>query len=322
MSIIRGVPHPFPYQGSKRIIAEQIISYIPTGVKQLVEPFVGSGAVTIATAFIKKARSFLINDIHEPLISLWKEIIYNPVELANKYECLWFEQHGQERAYYDFIRDSFNKTYEPHLFLYLLARCVKSAIRYNAAGEFNNSPDNRRIGMRPETMRNNILHTSILLRERVSVFRKDYREILNCVEPSDLVYMDPPYQGVCETRDNRYCGWVDYQEFVNSIESLNKRGILFIISYDGRTGNKNHGKLLPSELCLKRLEICVGRSTQATLLGRKDYTYESLYLSPALVRYLVTIDVSSKVKTIVGKRARVVVDHILKRISKASYTSI
>jgi hypothetical protein len=32
-----------------------------------------------------------------------------------------------------------------------------------------------------------------------------------------------------------------------------------------------------------RIEINAGRSTQATLLNRKEYTYETIYLSPSLV---------------------------------------
>src|SRR5437588_10922330 len=64
---------------------------------------------------------------------------------------LWLEQAGQEREYYDQVRDRFNESNEPHHFLYLLARCVKAAVRYNGEGKFNNSPDNRRLGMRPAT---------------------------------------------------------------------------------------------------------------------------------------------------------------------------
>ena len=59
-----------------------------------------------------------------------------------------------------------------------------------------------------------------------------------------------------------------------------------MVSYDGRTGEKRYGAPLPAELKLLHLEIRVGRSTQATLLGRDSVTYESLYLSPALRRRL------------------------------------
>jgi DNA adenine methylase len=67
---------------------------------------------------------------------------------------------------------------------------------------------------------------------------------------------------------------------------MNKRHISYVVSYDGAMGGKAYGKQLPNSLCLKRLEIKAGRSSQATLLGRNAETTESLYLSPALVARL------------------------------------
>jgi DNA adenine methylase len=64
---------------------------------------------------------------------------------------------------------------------------------------------------------------------------------------------------------------------------LNEKGIAFIVSYDGRTGDKQYGAPLPASLGLKHHEVHVGRSTQSTLLGRDDETFESIYLSPVLL---------------------------------------
>ena len=55
------------------------------------------------------------------------------------------------------------------MFLYLLARCIKGAVRYNNEGMFNQSPDKRRLGTRPETMRQNIMAVSLLLRGKTVV---------------------------------------------------------------------------------------------------------------------------------------------------------
>ena len=72
----------------------------------------------------------------------------------------------------------------------------------------------------------------------------------------------------------------------DELATLNERNIMFAVSYDGRTGTKTYGDPPPESLALSRLEIRAGRSTQATLLGRNDVTYESLYLSPALIASL------------------------------------
>ncbi|MFC1783269.1 DNA adenine methylase [Planctomycetota bacterium] len=286
MAAIKGIPQPFPYQGSKRMLASQIVGSIPSGMKCLVEPFAGSAAISLAAAYLGKADRYLINDRHKPLYKLWKAILKEPDHLTAQYRRLWTEQIGKERKYYDYIREEFNQTHGPHHFLYLLARCIKAAIRYNRKGEFNNSPDNRRKGMHPDKMEQNIRLASEILKGKTKISCRDYREILGNVTHHDLVYMDPPYQGVCDTRDHRYCHSVYFNEFVTALESLNKKKIPYLVSYDGRTGQKVYGEPLPDDLGLEKVEIHVGRSTQATLLGRVHHTYESLYLSPALIKRL------------------------------------
>jgi DNA adenine methylase len=67
---------------------------------------------------------------------------------------------------------------------------------------------------------------------------------------------------------------------------LNARDISYIVSYDGRTGTKVHGRSLPRDLNLRHIELEAGRSSQETLLGRDAVTIESLYLSPALTERL------------------------------------
>lgn len=280
------VPHPIPYQGSKRRLAPVILQCFPDGLQTLVEPFAGSAAVSIAAAYTGAARQFLINDNNKPLIALWRGIVAEPEEIASGYERLWVAQQGRERAFYDRIRDEFNKTHDPVCFLYLLARCVKASVRYNSNGGFNQSPDNRRKGAKPNTMRRHILRASGLLRGKAQFSDKDYREVLASAHPSELLYMDPPYQGVSTERDPRYANGVGFDEFGDALHAANARQLSYIISYDGRTGEKRFGSFLPSTLNLHRIEIDAGPSSQATLLGRTATTFESLYLSPALVQCL------------------------------------
>jgi len=114
----------------------------------------------------------------------------------------------------------------------------------------------------------------------------DYKRVLAHCREGDLIYMDPPYQGVCGDRDQRYAPKMVHDQFCCELERLNSRALMYVVSYDGRTGEKQFGEPLPAELRLLHLEIRAGRSTQATLLGRSCVTYESLYLSPSLQRRL------------------------------------
>jgi len=276
------LPHPIQYQGSKRSLASVILRYFPNKFPRLVEPFSGSAAISIACAARGKANSYWINDLNKPLAELLGLIINHPVEIANYYETIWNQQHDDPIEHYYRVREDFNRTGDPRLFLYLLARCAKGSVRYNTEGLFNQSPDKRRHGTRPETMRDNIFGVSTLLKGKSVISSLDYKDVLSNVNEDDVVYMDPPYQGVCGDRDSRYFSGISYEEFLAALSELNVRQIRYAVSYDGRTGNKTFGNRLPESLSLTLIELEAGRSSQATLLGRDAVTVESLYLSSRL----------------------------------------
>lgn len=283
---MKNLPHPIQYQGSKRNLAPVILRYVPTGVERLIEPFAGSAAISIAAAARQMAKSYVINDLNQPLAELLRLIVESPIEIASFYEAVWKEQYQDSVEHYYRIRDDFNRTQDPQLFLYLLARCVKGAVRYNSDGLFNQSPDKRRRGTKPATMRTSIIGVSRLLKGKAVFSSLDYTAVLAQAGINDLIYMDPPYQGVCGDRDSRYLSGIAYGEFVSALERLNSREISYMVSYDGRRGDRAFGELLPSSLELTRIELEAGRSSQATLLGRDEITYESLYLSRALTEKL------------------------------------
>ena len=248
----------------------------------MIEPFAGSAAITIASAYYFKADKFIVNDINEPLINLWNKIVNEPQTIIRDYHHIWNSQLGNEEEYYYQIRNNFNQTKEPKYLLFLLAKCVKAAVRYNVEGNFNQSPDKRRKGRLPENMRYDILNVSNLLKDKVSFFSFDYEKILDMATEKDLVYMDPPYQGTAKNGGFRYMEDLNHENFVISLYKLDKRNIPFILSYDGRTDNKTYGEELPKELNLHKIEIDAGRSSIATLHSRNERTYEAVYISDNL----------------------------------------
>ncbi len=280
------VPHPFPYQGSKRRIAKYILPHFPRGVDRLIEPFCGSAAVTLAPASGWRARRYWINDSNQPLMGLWSEILDNPRQLADDYREMWNTQLFDPKTYFYRVREGFNTNPRPHLLQYPLARIVKGSIRYGRNGNFNQSPDNRRLGTHPDKMTSQLVATSSLMRGRCKATTCDFMEVVEHADSRDLVYMDPPYQGTSEIGDSRYHRGLAFNEFVDALDDMNCRDISYIVSYDGWTGDKQHGSLLPPDLDVTRITIDAGRSTQSTLLGGKDRTVESLYLSAALTKRL------------------------------------
>jgi DNA adenine methylase len=279
---VTAAPHPIPYQGSKRRLAAAILRHAPPA-RRLVEPFAGSAAITLAAAAHGAASRFLLADRLAPLAALWRAILEDPAATARRYRRLWQGQERDPAGHFASARDRFNRTGDPVLLLYLLARCVKNAIRFNGEGAFNQAADHRRRGMHPDRMARHMARAAELLAGRTEVQAADYVDVLADAGAGDLVYLDPPYQGVSGGRDPRYVAGVDLPRLVDQLEELNRRQVRYLLSFDGRTGEKHYGVPLPRALGLRRVELAAGRSSQATLSGRVADTVESLYLSPALL---------------------------------------
>lgn len=282
------VPHLAQYQGSKRLLAPQILRYMPRTFRRLVEPFAGMAAMTIAAAAERRADQYYINDINGPVMRLLQTAIEAPNSLVDEYTEIWtrqFDYPGGHIGHFYHIRDCFNAGERTAAnMLYLLARCVKGSIRYGKEGNFNQSPDKRRHGTNPKNAAENILALSALLKGKTTFSSVDYTMIFQLAEPGDLLYMDPPYQGVSQAKDHRYFSGVDFAEFSDALKILDRKGIDYIISYDGSCGDKEYGSALPESLHCAKFLLNAGLSTQATLLGKRDTTYEALYVSNNLVK--------------------------------------
>jgi DNA adenine methylase len=277
------VPHPIPYQGSKRNLAEDICGLFPKKVDTLFEPFAGSAAVTIYAARHGLARRFVIGDSLPELISLWQAIIEKPDNTATKYETIWRGHIDGGPDYFNQVRERFNSDRDPVDLLYLVARCVKNAVRFNRHGRFTQSADKRRLGTQPAKMGEAIKAVSCLLKGKTELFCGDFTATIRAAGPRDLVYMDPPYHGTTYGRDKRYFAQLEREALVNGLADLNSRAVPFLLSYDGMSGNVVYGEPLPDHLAMRRLLIEAGRSSQATLNGRHEVTVESLYVSENLV---------------------------------------
>lgn len=278
----RRAPQPIPYQGSKRRLAPALLACFPEGVDRLIEPFAGSAALSLAAAASGRARRFVLGDSFGPLVALWAEILERPEPLCAAYAALHAEGVLDPAGHYLRVRERFNRTRRPEDLLYLLARCVKGAVRFSAQGRFNQSADRRRLGARPEALRGRILGAHTLLTGRTALACGDYTALLDQATPADLVYLDPPYQGVSGARDARYFQTLDLDRLIGALEQANRRGLRYLLSFDGASGGRRYGGELPPGLGLRRVELAAGRSSQATLLGRVEHTVEALYLSPAL----------------------------------------
>lgn len=276
------LPHPVPYQGSKRVLASRIGVHAPRDVEVWFEPFAGSAAMTLWALEAQVARRYVIADVLAPITGLWQLIIDAPAATAERYGEIWRGQMPGDRDYFNAVRARYNAQGDPVDLLYLICRCVKNAVRFNAGAQFTQSVDRRRLGMRPERMTAAIAAASQLMRGRTEVRSGDWLATTADAGRRDFVYLDPPYLGTTVGRDRRYVRQLQQADLIEGIEALLARDVRFMLSYDGMTGAKSYGAPLPEALGLTRLLLEAGTSAQATLSGRAERTVESLYLSPGL----------------------------------------
>ena len=186
------LPHPIPYQGSKRSLAPTIGRYVPADIGTWYEPFAGSAAMALWVARHRKPRRIVLGDSLAPMMQLWTAILADPRGTAARYAEVWTGQEIGDAPYLNRVRERFNENRDPVDLLYLLCRCVKNAVRFNAKGNFTQSVDKRRLGMRPDKMRAAIAGASELLKGKTEVRAGDWLETLADAGRADFSYMDPP----------------------------------------------------------------------------------------------------------------------------------
>lgn len=279
------VPNLVQYQGSKRKLAPQILPYMPRRSARMVEPFCGMASMTLAAAQNDMAGEYWLNDLNKDVAGILRAAIDEPERLIAEYRRVWMEQFDWADGHvehYLHVRAEYNAgNADDGMFLYLVARVAKGAIRYSANG-MNQYVDRRRHGTRPDTMAKNITTVHALLHGQARVTSMDYKDVLAQCGEGDIVYMDPPYQGTSGKKDSRYIAGVSVDELEGELRLLGDRRVPYILSYDGTCGDKAYGRDLDPSLHCRKLLLNAGRSTQATLNGKNATTFEALYVSDQL----------------------------------------
>ena len=259
------------WSGSKRRIAPLLAILLPDA-ERYYEPFVGGGAMLP----FRPGRTAVAGDTIVELINLWKAIRDTPELTADEYEVRWNRLQVEGHTAYYAIRDSFNGTRNPHALLFLSRTCVNGLIRFNKKGEFNNSLHHTRPGIAPARLRKVIRKWSHAI-QGVEFIAADYRQTLVSVSANDLVFLDPPYGGT----KGRYLP-TDFNlgEFYAELQRLNTIGAKWVLTFDGRAGNRSYATSIPSSLYKVRLALPTGNSPFVKLMKKRiDAVVESVYLN-------------------------------------------
>lgn len=259
------------WSGSKRYVAPELSKYVIKGGKYI-EPFLGGGSML---PFRKSSRA-IASDIIPELIDLWNNIKTNPNEVATEYSKRWERLQNEGHSVYYEVRDSFNTTKNPHDFLFITRTCVNGLIRYNSNGEFNNSMHKSRPGINPKSFLDILLKWSIYIKD-VEFRHCDYRTSLLEAEPGDFVFLDPPYGG---TKGRYTKSEFVLESFYEQLEILNKRGVNWMLTFDGSAGDREYQYAPHKELYLHKFNIKTGNSPfTKTMRTTIDAVHESVYLN-------------------------------------------
>lgn len=268
------------WSGSKRSQADEIIRHFPRRIRTYYEPFLGGGSVmrTLMQSDVTVDR-FVCSDRNSDLIRLWQYIRDCPDDLTDRYAELWRDLVGadddkaRKTAFFNGVRNRFNRDRCPADFLFLLRTCVNGMPRYNNRGEFNTSFHVTRDGIRPERLRQIIREWSAMLSLRdVTFVACSYEDIK--AGQGDFLYLDPPYAA---TR-GMYYGSIDYDAF---FFWLGCQDCGYALSFNGRCGHRDSTYPLPTHLFDRHIYLRSGNSSFRRVTGhsRDSIVYESLYLN-------------------------------------------
>ena len=259
------------WSGSKRVVAEQLAEFF-LPAQTYYEPFVGGGYMMP----FSKANRGKASDIIPKLISLWKEIKENPEKVSIAYAERWKRLQSEGYQVYYEIRDSFNATKDPMDFLFLTRTCLNGMIRYNSAGEFNNSLHLTRPGIAPDRLEQIIKQWHKYI-SKFEFLNLDYRDCLADVKTGDFVFLDPPYGGT----KSRYTQTpFSLEDLYKTLDELNSKGVYWMLTFDGTSGGRTYSYAPPAELYKVTFKVKTGKSAFRKVIDKvQEDIQESVYLN-------------------------------------------
>jgi DNA adenine methylase len=264
------VPSLVKWTGGKRSQAARIAALAPRHTRYL-EPFLGGGAVLW---FLARPGS-VAGDDYRPLVDLWRLVAVDPGAVVEAYRGSWRALQADLPGHFYVVRERFNRAPNPTDLGFLLRTCVNGIVRFNEAGEFNNSFHLSRRGMHPDRFAGIVDRWHRRL-AGVDLRCADFEETIADAGPGDFVYLDPPY---LETRQ-RYQTGPEPARLFAALHTLNRSGARWALSYDGRRGQREYAQAVPRKLFRRRISLASGLSAVGKVLNDSlEGVEEALYLS-------------------------------------------
>ena len=255
----------FNHLGNKsRIIQDLIANFPKNNVVNFVEPFAGSGIVSISYNCAKK---YWLNDkdknlskILEYLLNTNPEIIIEEIEKIIKQYKLPISNIANYSKQYNALKKEYNKCKRIDMLFVLILYGFNQQIRYNSKGEFN-IPAGKFYWN--EYHKKKILDF-ILKRKNKDVRTEclDFEEFLNSIEKylnkdNTFIYFDPPYLLSNATYNNLWKE-EDEKRLINYLQKLTDKGFKWclsnVLSSKGKT-NKLLNEFINKNKKVKKIDI-------------------------------------------------------------------
>jgi len=236
------------WAGSKAAVARILIELgLPT-FERYHEPFLGSGAAALAFSAAGRIAKPHLSDLNPRIINLFKSVQVKPAEViaALKLHAL-LDSDVHFAATLGRINASiYTEHADPALgadVIYLLAQTFHSSWYEAMDGVVSLSRRNSDRSFKPRLQS---IATASRLLSNASIERLDFRDAWCNVQPSDLVFIDPPYLGKTDTRDpraynaNRFAR-ADFEELLRLTQDADLSGVGVVLCWSQEEASQLRG---------------------------------------------------------------------------------
>lgn len=217
------------WAGGKFRVLDRILPVLPHGAR-LIEPFAGSGAVSLNAGF----ASALVADFNGDLINLYRSIQADAARFVAEAGVL-FDGSNNNRESFDRLRAEFNDSDDAFrrsvIFVYLNRHGFNGLCRYNAKGKFN-VPFGRYTNPGFPWREIEAFGRASQAMEFAHI---DFLSSMSAARAGDVIYCDPPYVPLSVTSNfTSYApgafGFPQQKALAEKARECAQRGVQVVIS--------------------------------------------------------------------------------------------
>jgi DNA adenine methylase Dam len=232
------------YQGGKGSLYKELSLSFPKGINTLVEPFVGSGVISVNT----DADKYVLNDFNTGLYKIWEWLLNTPKPEIFRQINNTVDEFGlardDEEAFNSFKRLTYKRDGQTGLNYYLCASMsFTNLFEVDRLGKFVVGFGKRCFNSSMEAKLDAVLTWADLHKCKIKLFNESFERLdYSGLGGDDFVYLDPPYL-ITPAVYSKYWLSTNEQKLYKLCDELDNNGVKFGLSNVLKSGNKTN-KLL------------------------------------------------------------------------------